>query len=255
LTRGRHKTKKIKPIEFSCLVNEDSNKFIKSFPKNPITSKNETLVQTKIDPLQYMDVSSDPLTTINSKWFINLSNSFIPTEVSRLLQLGNNFSLPATLNKKIAIHETIKDIESNIKSFHLENQVKIRNTIIPQFHKFLHLKSPKNITTELLTSLTNYTKKFCQENPEVIFTRADKGSITLVALNKNDYIRKMEDLLSDTNTYTLVKKDPSTSIEKKLNDLIKYWYKKEYITKSIMLQLRSSDSLLPKAYGLPKIQR
>jgi len=65
----------------------------------------------------------------------------------------------------------------------------------------------------------------------------------------------MEVLLSDINTYTLIKKDPSTSIEKKLNDLIKYWYNKEYINKSEMLKLRSSDSLLPKAYGLPKIHK
>jgi len=63
------------------------------------------------------------------------------------------------------------------------------------------------------------------------------------------------ELLSDTNTYTLIKKDPSTSIEKKLNVLIKYWYKEEYINRSKMLKLRSSDSLLLKVYGLPKIHK
>jgi len=66
---------------------------------------------------------------------------------------------------------------------------------------------------------------------------------------------KMEELLSDTNTYTLIKKDPSRSIEKNLNVLIKYWYKEKYINKSKMLKLRSSDSLLPKAYSLPKIHK
>jgi len=249
-----NKTKEIKPIEFSCLVNGVNNKVLKASQKNPITSNNEILVQTKIDPTQFLDYPSDPLNTINNKWFINLSDSSIPAEISKLLQLGDKFSLPVSFNKKIAIHETIKDVESNIKSFQLENQVRIRNTIIPQFHKFLHLKTTVNTTTELLTSLTNSTKNFCQKNPEIIFTRADKGNIT-VALNKNDYFKKMEVLLGDTNTYTLIKKDPSTSIEKKLNDLIKNWYKKEYITKSEMLQLRSSDSLLPKAYGLPKIHK
>jgi len=170
------------------------------------------------------------------------------------LQLGNKFSLPVTLNKKAAIHEIIKDIKSNIKSFHLENQIKIRNTIIPQFHKFLHIQTPKNTVTELLTSLTYYTKNFIHKNPEIIFTRADKGNIT-VALNKNNYIKKVEEVLSDINTYTLIKKDPSTSIERKLNDLLRYWYNKDYINKSELLKLRSSDSLLPKTYGLPKIHK
>jgi len=65
----------------------------------------------------------------------------------------------------------------------------------------------------------------------------------------------MEDSLEDTNTYILVKKNPSILIEKKLNKMIKKWYAKEYITKSEMLQLRSSDSLLPKVYGLPKLHK
>jgi len=231
-----------------------NNKVIKAYPKDPITSNNETIFKTNIDPLQFFDATADPLNTINDKWFINLSNSPIPSEVTKLLQLGNKFSLPIVSNKKIAIHETIKDIGSNIKSFHLENQTRIRNTIIPQFYKFLHLQTPKNTATELLTSLTNYTKKFVCENPEIIFTRADKGNIT-VALNKNDYIKKMEELLNYTTTYTLITRDPSTSVEKKLNDLLKHWYNKEYINKFELLKMRSSDSLLPKAYGLPKIHK
>jgi len=65
----------------------------------------------------------------------------------------------------------------------------------------------------------------------------------------------MEELLNDTTTYTLIKKDPSTFIERKLNDLLKGWYNKDYINKFELLKLRSSDSLFPKAYGLPKIHK
>jgi len=64
----------------------------------------------------------------------------------------------------------------------------------------------------------------------------------------------MEDALEDINTYITVKKDPSISIEKKLNKMIKKWYGKDYITKKEMLQLRANDSLLPKVY-LPKIHK
>jgi len=81
---------------------------------------------------------------MNNKWFINLSNSYIPTQVTNLVQLGDRFSLPLNHNKKLAVHEIIKDVESNIKSFHIENQIRIRNIIISQFHKLLHLKTPKN---------------------------------------------------------------------------------------------------------------
>jgi len=83
-----NKAKKIKPIEFSCLVNDENNKVIKSHPKVLITSNNETLVQTKIDPMQFLDASADPLNTTNNKWFINLSNSPISSDVTKLLQFG-----------------------------------------------------------------------------------------------------------------------------------------------------------------------
>jgi len=42
--------------------------------------------------------------------------------VSSLLQLGNNFSLPSHFNKKTAIHEVIKDIES--KDYNRKNNRK-----------------------------------------------------------------------------------------------------------------------------------
>jgi len=121
-------------------------------------------------------------------------------------------------------------VESNIKSYNIENQIRIRNTIIPQLHKLLHLKSPKNTVDEKLVLLTNYTKNFCRKKGDVIFTRADKGNVT-VALNKNTYIEKMELALQDTNTYSIVKKDPSSTIEKKLNGMLKKWFGEGYISK------------------------
>jgi len=39
----------------------------------------------------------------------------------------------------------------------------------------------------------------------------------------------MEESLGNTNTYVLVKKNPSSFIERKLNDIIKKWFREEYI--------------------------
>jgi len=98
------------------------------------------------------------------------------------------------------------------------------------------------------------TKQFCADNTNIIFTRADKGNITVV-LNKDQYIKEIENLLRDTKTYIVVKKNPILSIEKKLNDFLKKWLKLGYITKQTSYKLRSSDSNLPKAYGLPKVHK
>jgi len=50
-----------------------------------------------------------------------------------------------------------------------------------------------------LSSLFKLTKFFIK-NPSIIFTKTDKGNIT-VNLDKIDYIIKMKDMLHDQETY------------------------------------------------------
>jgi len=69
------------------------------------------------------------------------------------------------------------------------------------------------------------------------------------------YNDKVLGLLNNKDTYEVVNKDPSKNIEKKLNNLLKEWLKKNYINKKDYFLLRSSDASLPKAYGLPKIHK
>jgi len=210
-----NKIKKIKPINFNYISNGINHKVIKPLFRNPIISKNEIITKINIEPMKFYGDIKEPLNHTNNKWFKNLSNSHIPAQVTNLVQLGERFSLPTNQNKKLAVHETIKDLESNIKSSNIENQIRIRNTIIPQLHKILHLKTSKNLVDEKLFPMTKfYTKNFCRKNRNVIFTRADKGNVT-IALNKSTYIEKIERALQDTNTYTTVKKDPFTIVEKK----------------------------------------
>lgn len=52
-----------------------------------------------------------------------------------------------------------------------------------------------------------------KNNPEIIFTHADKGNVT-VALNGNLYKHKIKEMLSDSDTYTRVDKDPIKNLTK-----------------------------------------
>jgi len=207
-----------------------------------------------IDPKKFNSKKVNLLESTNSKWFVNLSNTTIPQEVSTLLQFGEKFTLPMPSNKKFVIHEFIKDIESNMATHKVSNQFLVRNTSIPQFHKFLKNTPPKNIINENLLHMLHTTQQFCRYNHNIMFTRADKGNIT-VALDKEHYIKKINESLEDVNTYSIVQKNPIKSIEKDLNNLLKIWLQKGYISKQQFFKLRSSDSLLPKAYGLPKIHK
>lgn len=53
------------------------------------------------------------------------------------------------------------------------NFIKIRNAIIPQFYN-LHKNSPLNKIDKNLISMYIETKRFCKDNPDILFTRTDK---------------------------------------------------------------------------------
>jgi len=225
------------------------NKF--NSPTNKPTSSND--INISIDPYKFHE-SNDWLHHTNNKWFVYLSQSVIPQEVSTLLQFGDRFCLPTYINEKHAIHEFIKDIESNNVLHNSNKGILIRNIAIPQLHKFLKNSPPINPTDAKLVHSLNITKQFCLNNNNIIFTRTDKGNIT-VAMEKTIYINRVEELLKDGNTYMVINRNPIKFIELNLNNVLKKWLQNNYISKQQFYKLRSNDSNLPRAYGLPKIHK
>ena len=67
----------------------------------------------------------------------------------------------------------------------------------------------------------NKTRLFLKSNPSLYILQADKGSCT-VAIDKDEYIQKTSILLQDVSTYVRLEKDPTISIQKSLNDVLKY---------------------------------
>lgn len=64
---------------------------------------------------------------------MNLTNIDIPKDVSNLLQMRKNVCLPINFNKKLAIYEHIKDLESNINIRDTIYLNLLRNLIIQFF--------------------------------------------------------------------------------------------------------------------------
>jgi len=98
-----------------------------------------------------------------------------------------------------------------------------------------------------------FTKKFVREHLEVFFIRVDKGNVT-IALNKNQYIEKMESMLSDKNTYKIIKRNPTLRLTNELRTLLTRW-KNTQLIDGTYRRLMHSDGILPKTYGLPKIHK
>jgi len=121
-------------------------------------------------------------------------------------------------------------------------------------HTILHLCGCIKILQTI--RLINYiiTKKFIKNNPNIIFTRGDKGNIT-VALERDNYLNIIEEMLNDTDTYTKIIKDPTKKLTSDIRDVLSKWKIKGYITNSTYNSIYCSEGNLPRAYELPKIRK
>ncbi|XP_071580549.1 uncharacterized protein [Temnothorax nylanderi] len=106
----------------------------------------------------------------------------------------------------------------------------------------------------MLSSWWNTTVDFTLAHPNIFFTRADKGNVT-IALNRDGYIEKMEETLADPATYSIVKKDPLKKMTNDLRELLKRWKNKKFISDQEYRALLTTDGVLPRPYGLPKIHK
>lgn len=142
----------------------------------------------------------------------------IPHDVQCFLQLEENFTLP-NKNKGRILFECIKNIEHNTRKFPIDKRIEITNHSIPILNDLVNTPIFTTPNDENLFRLKKDTKEFTVSHPNIIFTRADKGNVT-VALDKDIYILKIKDMLSDNETYTEIQRDPTNKLTKSLTDML-----------------------------------
>jgi len=231
----------------------NTNDLIFSFKEPPST--NTSLTNNIIIEPTMLSNNEEVVSGLKEKWFVNLSSVDIPNTVRDLLFLGEKFNLPPQRQKNRMALETIKDVENNIRHLNQELKSKIRLLTASSLERFVSKKPPLNISERELADGVNCTRKFITDHPSILFTKADKGNVT-VALDKNDYLLKIGQMLNDTDTYIKIDtKNQSKKIENKLNECLRAWRGAEYISNKEYYSLICNDKPLPRAYGLPKIHK
>lgn len=113
-----------------------------------------------------------------------------------------------------------------------------------------HYKRSNN-TDKFLLAQVNKAKKFLDENQQII---AIKGNTTIV-MDRSEYESSMNKLISEGSTYEKTNKDPTTRIEKKVNDMITTWRLNNKITEEEETYLKTHNSVAPAIYGLGKLHK
>lgn len=93
-----------------------------------------------------------------------------------------------------------------------------------------------------------------EEFQDVLVLPADKGNMT-VLMDREEYHQKITIMLNDKSTYKKRDADPTLSLQRKSNLIVKLMFDRGYIDFSIKKYLTKYNSVAPKIYGLPKIHK
>ena len=202
-------------------------------------------------------VNNDKSNNENNMFFVNRTNKVIPDVVKEILSYGDKFAL--NHNKSdFPLDDLISDLEIGLEQIKNESDRNIMRTqCVNQITNYvvnLDNRRIRNRVDVLQDQMFKTAKQFLNNNKDIIITKADKGNIT-VALDKNMYDIKINELLLDEHTYKRNARDPTSTLQTKCNNFIRDLLEGNYIDITTSNHLRTHNAVAPRLYGLPKIHK
>ena len=129
------------------------------------------------------------------------------------------------------------------------NLVKLRQEICNLAHSYLNFYKP---TLHALKK-HQFLKRLAN-NKDIGILRPEKGSGTVI-LNRDEYIKKLSDFISDTPKFKKLSADPTLLREGQLQRFLRKLKNKQFFTKEVYDKIYPSLSKPASIYGLPKIHK
>ena len=96
--------------------------------------------------------------------------------------------------------------------------------------------------------------KRLKTDENIVILPAEKGRVAVV-MKKTDHYNKMDTLFNDKQTYEELKRDPTPTLQRKLNSKLLDLKKTDVIDTQRYNRLRCRVPQPPKLYGLPKLHK
>ncbi|XP_062703746.1 uncharacterized protein LOC134286186 [Aedes albopictus] len=188
---------------------------------------------------------------IEEEWVENTTDTRIPDFLQRTLSLGPNFNVQN--KRKMPYVEIVAGIEKGIRF--KENADEIRGEVASAITNHInYVRQPRHGKLEWIEKDIAASRRFLEENPNLLITKADKGNKTVI-IEAEEYHAKMMELLNDEDTYRKLRADPSNRIMRKINATVDGWLDQKCIEKSEHRKMKISSCNPPRIYGLPKLHK
>ncbi|XP_077551639.1 uncharacterized protein LOC144165714 [Haemaphysalis longicornis] len=163
-----------------------------------------------------------------------------------VLHLGLNFNVgPASDVKKVvwAVERAVTRVEPSRR-----DQARTRAIAVLSKLRTRTRESP-------LTSDQRRAIKTLRDNTDIAVLPADKGNATVI-MNRSDYDDKVHALLSDGDTYTRLDEDPTSKLQRDLQNLLADVFRVIPAQhKPLYYKLLCHNGSAPALYGVPKIHK
>ena len=186
----------------------------------------------------------------------NLSNYRLARDEEELLKFGLNYGIPPL---KISQTDIFTSFEL-LNSF-LTSNLKDQHFSAPLLAELSHIAHSYSSSYRPSTQVLKKHRilKKLKANKDIIILKPDKGN-SVVILNRNDYINKMSELLSDTEKFKRVNAVHGTSGKDitiyREGQLQRYLYSlKKFFPKDIYKEIYPTGSVPSRLYGLPKMHK
>ncbi|XP_046869398.1 uncharacterized protein LOC124462049 [Drosophila willistoni] len=186
-------------------------------------------------------------------WFVNETELEFPPDIKSLLSKGPKFALPIE-HEKLPLIKYIADGEEIVQTIKEKEKQEAARTAFSLMVKEHRAMKYINATDRAILNTTQRTYKFLKQHDDILILTSDKGNKT-VAMKKIDYDHRMMDILSDLNTYRILRKDPTTRLQTKNNNLVDKLHKMGVISKIEKNRMTTTTAISPRIYGLPKIHK
>lgn len=262
LIRQKHEVEKYNKKEIEVLENK-INKHLTTeeqeelwISENALTTKRNTIIKNKhrqkFEKLRELQRKEFNIIQ-NDKWFVNKTNTTIPDDVQWLLSLGQKHTIP-TNKRQFPLFKLIADGEDCIQTLIDKEDQEIARTKLTSMLENHMNKHSLTMRDRFVLNTVEQTRTFLHKNKNILILNADKGNVT-VAMEKEDYESRMNDVLNDMMTYRRINKDPTSSLQKKNSELVDELHNLNIITVIEKRRMKNDAAFAPRIYGLPKIHK
>lgn len=199
----------------SSIPDETKNDILEQLDTNAKNSfhVNKLRVSKKLSNLYGANVTLPE----ESHSFVNLSSVELSNSQIRFLDLGLNCHFQSSydqFDKKTEIELLYREVRKLQDEGEVDADPRLKDQLVAESSKRRGSTRSKVLTKEMREAARQL-----REDERIIIRRADK-SATYVVMDRDEYLRKMQNILNDKSKFERISSDPTASLKAEVNRLI-----------------------------------